>query len=198
MAGSPFGPCGRPDGRAGECSGQLSESARQDHRASGARRWRGPRRAYHRRQIAPGVGPALRGREPGRGGRRDRDTDGGARTAGRLYADDRLCGNARHESCGQTQPRLRRHQGLHADRNAWRHAQRVGRGARGAREHAAGVRRLRQGQSAQRRLRHFGCRHAESPGDGTVQACIRRAQHGGPVPQHWSSLYRRQSADRSR
>ena len=60
------------------------------------------------------------------------DADDRARAAGRLHADDRLRRHARHQSGGETQSRLRRRQGFHADRHARRHAQRAGGGARGA------------------------------------------------------------------
>ena len=138
--------------------GYLSQPVGENHRAAGARRRRGPGGAHHRRQAARRHGPGLRGREPGGRRRRDRDADDRARAAGRLHADDRLRGHARHQPRGETQSRLRRRQGFHAHRHARRHAQRAGRGARGAGQHAAGIRRLRQGQSAQGRLRHLGRR----------------------------------------
>ena len=183
--------CGRHRPYTGDRAGQVPEPAGEDHRAAGARRRRRPRGAPHRRPVAHRHGPAVCDREPGGRRGRDRDADDRARAARWLHADDRLRRHARDQSRGETQSRLRRGQGLHAYRDARRHAQRVGRGACGTGQHAAGIRGLRQGQSRQGRLRHVGCRHAQPPAHGAVQARLRRAQLGRALSKHRPGIHRR-------
>ena len=79
--------------------------------------------------------PADRRREPERRRRRRRLARDRARGARRLHADGRLRRHARHQS-GRAQAAVRRDQGLHADRDGRRHAERAGRAAVAAGEDA--------------------------------------------------------------
>ena len=132
-------------------------------------------------RLRVAMGQPFVDREPGGRRRRDRRADDRAREAGRLHADDRLRRHARDQSGREKQSRLRRGQGFHADRDARRHTQPAGGGARGAGQHAAGIRRLCEGQPRQGQLRHLGRGHAEPPGDGAIQA-RRRACPAWPCP----------------
>ena len=75
-------------------------------------------------------------------------------------------------------------QGLHADRDGRRHAERAGRPAVAAGQHAEGIHPVREGQCRQALLRLIRPRHAHPPRDGAAEGRRRPRSRARSVSRH--------------